>query len=221
MTSADEDPTPTPAAATPLDYAAPTPWQLSPAGSRLIEAGIVVAIILLLVAVLMPSLGSNRAAAERVACMANLRSVGQSLQTYAHANGGRFPDTLGQVILAGYVPDVRIFLCYSGADTPARGTTPPALAADLASGGHLSYAYVGRGLTSAADPYTVIAFEHAGHHKGGGGVLLCADGHAEWLLEKDMRAVTDWHAAGKGPVVLANPAGGSPLATRPAPRDRP
>lgn len=53
------------------------------AGFTLIELLVVVAIIIILIAILLPSLGQARLQAKSVACMANLRGVGQGLLIYA------------------------------------------------------------------------------------------------------------------------------------------
>jgi prepilin-type N-terminal cleavage/methylation domain-containing protein len=55
----------------------------------LIELLVVISIISLLMAILLPSLGKAREQARRAACMANLRSIGQSIFIYAHDNDGR------------------------------------------------------------------------------------------------------------------------------------
>jgi len=55
----------------------------------LIELLVVISIISLLMAILLPSLGKAREQARRAACMANLRSIGQSMFIYAHDNDGR------------------------------------------------------------------------------------------------------------------------------------
>jgi prepilin-type processing-associated H-X9-DG protein len=205
-------------AAPPLDYAGPA--SVPPRGRGPLVAKVTLALVLLLVllvAVLLPMTGRARPGAVRIACAANLRGVGQSVAMYANAHGGAFPDTLEQAVATGYVPDVRIFCCPGAKDTPATGGTPAAEAADLVAGGHLSYAYVGGGLTLAADRNTVIAYEHATNHEGQGGNVLFADGHAEWFAAAQLRAVTDWHAAGNGPQVWRRPAAPALPATRAAP----
>jgi len=55
----------------------------------LIELLVVISVISLLMAILLPSLGKAREQARRAACMANLRSIGQSIFIYAHDNDGR------------------------------------------------------------------------------------------------------------------------------------
>ena len=62
-------------------------------GFTLIELLVVVGIIAVLIALLMPALGKAREAANRVACGANLRSIGQGFFLYAYDNRGNFPRT--------------------------------------------------------------------------------------------------------------------------------
>ena len=54
----------------------------------LIELLVVMSIITMLMAILLPCLGFARERARRVACMANLRSVGQGIYVYANDNEG-------------------------------------------------------------------------------------------------------------------------------------
>jgi len=54
----------------------------------LIELLVVMSIISMLMAILLPCLGYAREHAKRVACMANLRSIGQGIYVYANDNEG-------------------------------------------------------------------------------------------------------------------------------------
>ena len=54
----------------------------------LIELLVVISIISMLMAILLPSLGASRERAKRVACMANLRSIGHGIYIYANDNNG-------------------------------------------------------------------------------------------------------------------------------------
>jgi prepilin-type N-terminal cleavage/methylation domain-containing protein len=60
-------------------------------GFTLIELLVVVAIIALLIAILLPSLGKARELSNRSACAANLRGIGQSCAVYANDNNDAFP----------------------------------------------------------------------------------------------------------------------------------
>jgi prepilin-type N-terminal cleavage/methylation domain-containing protein/prepilin-type processing-associated H-X9-DG protein len=56
----------------------------------LVELLVVIAIIALLMGILLPALNRARAAAQRVVCMAMLRSFGQANMAYATSNNGKF-----------------------------------------------------------------------------------------------------------------------------------
>jgi prepilin-type N-terminal cleavage/methylation domain-containing protein/prepilin-type processing-associated H-X9-DG protein len=62
-------------------------------GFTLVEILVVVGIIAMLIALLLPSLSKAREAANRVACAANLRSIGQGFFLYANDNKGDYPRT--------------------------------------------------------------------------------------------------------------------------------
>jgi prepilin-type N-terminal cleavage/methylation domain-containing protein/prepilin-type processing-associated H-X9-DG protein len=57
----------------------------------LVELLVVIGIIAVLIAILLPALGRARAQAQTVACLANLRSIGQSINIYAVNNKQSLP----------------------------------------------------------------------------------------------------------------------------------
>ncbi|HUO06721.1 MAG TPA: prepilin-type N-terminal cleavage/methylation domain-containing protein [Phycisphaerae bacterium] len=64
-------------------------------GFTLIELLVVVAIIALLIAILLPSLGKARELSNRSACGANCRGIMQSFNVYAADNGDAYPTVIG------------------------------------------------------------------------------------------------------------------------------
>ena len=62
-----------------------------PKGFTLIELLVVVAIIALLVAILLPSLGRARELARQAVCRSNLKSIGTSMALYQTDNKDRYP----------------------------------------------------------------------------------------------------------------------------------
>lgn len=62
-------------------------------GFTLIELLVVVAIIALLIAILLPSLGRAKENAMRIQCLSNLRGIGLASCTYLTENNGYFPDS--------------------------------------------------------------------------------------------------------------------------------
>ena len=69
-------------------------------GFTLIELLVVVAIIALLIAILLPSLGRAREQANRSTCAANLRGISQSMAVYASENNDAYPTTIGKASTA-------------------------------------------------------------------------------------------------------------------------
>lgn len=133
----------------------------------------------LLVSILLPSLNRAREQANRIKCASNLRLIGMSVQVYASANGGKLPDTLEQLVASGELaPDALV--CPTSNDTIAPGATPQAQAASLATPGHLSYVYLGKGLDHRANADVIIAYEPPSNHRNDGMNVLYADGHVEF-----------------------------------------
>jgi prepilin-type N-terminal cleavage/methylation domain-containing protein len=72
-------------------------------GFTLIELLVVVAIIALLIAILLPSLGKARELANRSYCAANLRGIIQSMVVYSAENNDQYPTVLPPTTLNGYM----------------------------------------------------------------------------------------------------------------------
>jgi len=72
-------------------------------GFTLIELLVVVAIIALLIAILLPSLGKARELANRSYCAANLRGIIQSMVVYSAENNDQYPSVLPPTTLNGYM----------------------------------------------------------------------------------------------------------------------
>jgi prepilin-type processing-associated H-X9-DG protein len=172
-----------PPAAQPAAPLAPaTPRKTKPAWAvTAMTAGGAVLFIALLVIVLLPPLNRAREQSNRVKCASNMRQIGQAMFIYASVNGGQFPDKLDKLLSYAGSP---VFVCPSCGDTPAPGPTPQIQANNLYAGGHLSYVYVGAGLSTASTSSnaatTPVLYEPLSHHRDGVNVLY-ADGSVAFL----------------------------------------
>jgi prepilin-type N-terminal cleavage/methylation domain-containing protein len=71
---------------------------LSVRGFSLVELLVVVAIIALLIAILLPSLGKAREAARRAACCSNLHQLSVATLLYAEGNDGWAPNSSDSMV---------------------------------------------------------------------------------------------------------------------------
>jgi prepilin-type processing-associated H-X9-DG protein len=184
---------PPPKPAQPLDYAHPGafPW---------IWIGVAcLGIVLLLF--LMSILGRRgpTPVANRIKSSSNLRQIGQAIQLYANDSHGQYPDTFGDLLIEDIAP--AIFVSPPSADDPATGPTTQAVAANLATPGHCSYIYLGKGLTTQTiTPDIVVAYEPPAIWAGQGGNVLFGDGHVEFINMPAMNSILTQIKSGTWPV---------------------
>jgi type II secretory pathway pseudopilin PulG len=189
----------------------PKRWRLT-----VIELLVVLGIILVLVSVLLPALCRSREGSNRIACASNMRQIGLGAIMWANDHGGNFPDDL-DTILKTQDLSPQVFVCPSSKDTAPAGPTTQAVLEDMHQSGHLSYIYVGKGLTTRSDADVVVLYEQPSNHadddmsatsvfksgaKDHAMNVLCADGHIEWLGAEDAEAVRKQVADGVFPVKL-------------------
>jgi prepilin-type processing-associated H-X9-DG protein len=161
-------------------------------------AAIAIVLVLLLASFLQPSLNSRGGEAPRPKCANNLRQIGLACLMYANEHSGQYPDSLSTVLRDEDITS-GVFVCPSSNDTPAQGPTTQAIVANLTAGGHLSYIYVGKRLTTAASADTVLAYEPLTNHGGDGMEVLYADGHVEFQIAVTARKIIAELQAGHNP----------------------
>jgi prepilin-type processing-associated H-X9-DG protein len=153
--------------------------------------------------IFMPSVefNSTGAGASFVKCASNLQQIGLAIRLYANDNKGQYPDTF-TTLLANEDITPAVFVCPSSNDSPAGGPTTQATLDDLTSGGHLSYIYAGRGLTtSTATSNTVVAYEPLSNHHDKINVLF-GDGHVEFFYQPEAGQLLSKAASGERPVAM-------------------
>lgn len=154
---------------------------------------------LLMVSILVPSLSRARETAQRVQCASNMRQIGMAILLYTNENRGEYPPKLEDLLLTQDINSL-VFVCPSTNDTAAPGATGPAQAPNLSTGGHLSYVYVGAGLTNSTSAETIILYEPMTNHGGDGMNVLYGDGHVEFQTQAEAaRLITELNAGHNPP----------------------
>jgi hypothetical protein len=172
-------------------------------------AAVIVVVGFLLYLAISPSVHRAREAARRSTCASNLMQIGLALQRYTSNNGGRFPDSLEMLVLDGSLP-VELLVCPSSKDTVAPGASPGEQAANLAAGGHESYAYLGKGMRMGPGK-RVVAYERLDDHENEGMNVLYSDGSVQFLTRSAARmAIPQLAAPSSNPSPTSAPAGGTP-----------
>jgi len=184
---------------TPLGYSPPAPTNTKKIVLIVLACvvGLGVLVCGCLASILLPSLNRAREQANRVKCASNLRYIGQGVQMYANMYKGEFPDTIDKLITKQDM-SAESFVCPTSTDTPATGANAQAQAANLTAGGHLSYVYVGKGMTWPAPSSAVVAYEPLSHHTDGVNILY-ADGHVTWVPAAQARKIIADVQAGTNP----------------------
>jgi prepilin-type processing-associated H-X9-DG protein len=183
--------------------------------SLLISGAILVTACYALTALLSPIWAHHaREPALRIRCSSNLKQISLGAIMYANAHGGHFPDDLDTIFQEEDIPPY-VFTCPASAvDLPVAPTTQATYSA-LKQQGHLSYIYVGKGLTIEAPSDVVLLYEPLSDHSGDGMNVCFADGHVEWLTSSEAKSILQQADAGVRPV-LYPPAPTTSPATRTA-----
>jgi prepilin-type processing-associated H-X9-DG protein len=155
------------------------------------------------VSILLPSLNRARETANRVKCASNMKQIGSALLLYSNENQNQYPPDLETLLKTQDISSA-VFVCPTGSDTPAPGADNAAQAKNLSAGGHLSYVYVGKGMTNSEPPDKVVLYENPGAHGGDGMNVLFGDGHVEFLPKTAVQKMLTELQAGHNPPDLSS-----------------
>ena len=166
----------------------------------MLVVGCAPAAITLLALLLLPSMGRAREPANRVKCASNLRQIGQAIQMYANGHGGRFPPTLGTLLLTEDITS-EVFVCPSSNDERAEGPATQAVIRVDSDPLYCSYVYAGAGLNAGAVTrgHVLVYDRTMGHHNGDGMNVLYGDFSVSWLDPKAAEHVIAELKAGQNP----------------------
>ncbi len=150
-------------------------------GSNLLAAGglgtVVAAAEAILLGTAVPEIGRARARAMENHAASNLRQIGQAITLYSNDNKGKFPGTLGELLLTQDVlPDIFIAAGPDGRMEMPVTKNKEELAAWINQNG--AYTYLGAGKQNAFGPEVIIAYEKSRPNQMMVNVLF-GDGHVE------------------------------------------
>jgi len=137
----------------------------------------------------------------RVKSASNLRQIGQAILLYGNDHQGKYPDSFQTILLNEDITS-EVFVSPSRSETPASGATQQQAADQLTEGGHVSYVYLGRGLSAnTVTPDTIVAYEMI-PNSGDGSNVLFGDGHVEYFAAPTAAKIIGRAATGEFPVTM-------------------
>jgi prepilin-type processing-associated H-X9-DG protein len=142
----------------------------------------------------------SRRTADRAMSASNMHQIGLALIMYSNGDSlGRFSPDLPTLITSQQLSP-NVFVSPSLNDTPAPGNTLAEQAANLMTGGHESYTYVGATLTNQSPSNAVTLYEPLSANKNTGSNVLFADGHTEFLPQPVMEQIIQMAQSGVRPI---------------------
>jgi len=123
----------------------------------------------------------GREIANRVRCAANMKAIGNAIQLYADAHGGRLPDSIEELAASGDLSAYSFVCPASSADVAPAKDGPEAVRQLRSDEGHNSYVYHGRGLTMPLPRGRILLCEPLLDHDNAGMNVLFGDMRIGWL----------------------------------------
>jgi prepilin-type processing-associated H-X9-DG protein len=140
-----------------------------------------------------------------------MRNIGLAAIMYAEQNEGKFPEDLAKPLSMNYMT-ADVVLCPS-TRRPGCILNTLAIVDQLKKSGSTDYVYLGKGLSTASAPDTILLYEPLNNHGGNGMNVLFVDCHVQWLTAAQAQVILKQTAARISPI--RSPRSTAP-ATRPA-----
>ncbi|HID07843.1 MAG TPA: hypothetical protein EYP10_11940 [Armatimonadetes bacterium] len=157
-------------------------WQRIHRGFTVIEAIVVVSVIIILVAILIPTFGKARAKAYGATCAFHLSQVDCALQIYARDYGGKLPPHYNAWdALMPYIRDSALTVCPTELQI-ARVCKKPL--------NQVPRYLIAGNLTLDAVPNIVVACDPRANIHNDGAFLAFADGHVKWVHQGRLLALS-------------------------------
>jgi prepilin-type processing-associated H-X9-DG protein len=149
------------------------------------------------VSILIPALNEARRNAARVRSASNLRQIGQAMLLYANENKGKYPKSMGELLLTQDVT-VEVFVDPQTKNKPPANKNQEELAAWINQSS--DYAYLGAGKNNTATAETILAHEKI--RPGVNGInALFGDGHVEFMNVGELQRQLKQQQAKEKPAV--------------------
>lgn len=134
------------------------------------------------VAMVLPSVGRVYENAHREKCAATLTQIGEAMRQYCNANDHAYPPDFATLLQTGHLQP-RMLVCPGSSSSPVPFTDDVQARAD----GSLDFVFTGEGMMNrtaiSTDP---IAFERLADHGHDGAHVLFGDGHVEFVSKSQL-----------------------------------
>jgi hypothetical protein len=140
-------------------------------------------LVFVLASIALLALLSNKSGgpeSPRARCSSNLKNIAGACVTYSNTHNGAYPADFANMMASSGMTS-SFFICPDSNDTPATGTPAQQAAALTPGGGHLSYVWLGKGVTSDSPTDTVLVYEPLSNHQQKGMNVLFNDYSVRWL----------------------------------------
>ena len=133
-----------------------------------------------------------------VRCSDHFHKIENALTLHAARNQGAYPDDLATLVENNLLDPAEL-ICPKTTDTKAVGQSREQIAQRIRRGGHSSYVYAGKGLTTKSPAECVLLYEKLTPHREEGITVLFVDGRVEKIGSVEGNKAMTRLSAGQNP----------------------